>query len=158
MKISKLAYIFIITFIIIILGYLGFVIFSFTNNDNQITCVQLDINFENNQEIQLITDNEIAKTLERNDLNPIGKSYRHIHTESIEKTLLKNPMIKSAECYKTPAGTVRIKISQRIPKSYDTGKSKLHVLKGINLNIEQGEFVSIMGSSGSGKSTLRPLS
>ena len=39
-------------------------------------------------------------------------------------------------------------------KSYDTGKSKLHVLKGINLNINEGEFVSIMGSSGSGKSTL----
>ncbi len=39
-------------------------------------------------------------------------------------------------------------------KSYDTGKSKLHVLKGINLSIQEGEFVSIMGSSGSGKSTL----
>jgi putative ABC transport system ATP-binding protein len=39
-------------------------------------------------------------------------------------------------------------------KSYDTGKSKLHVLKGINLSINEGEFVSIMGSSGSGKSTL----
>lgn len=39
-------------------------------------------------------------------------------------------------------------------KSYDTGKSKLHVLKGINLTIAEGEFVSIMGSSGSGKSTL----
>lgn len=39
-------------------------------------------------------------------------------------------------------------------KSYDTGKSKLHVLKGINLTINEGEFVSIMGSSGSGKSTL----
>lgn len=39
-------------------------------------------------------------------------------------------------------------------KSYDTGKNKLHVLKGINLNINEGEFVSIMGSSGSGKSTL----
>src|SRR5690606_15150445 len=39
-------------------------------------------------------------------------------------------------------------------KSYDTGKSKLHVLKGINLSIGEGEFVSIMGSSGSGKSTL----
>ena len=36
-------------------------------------------------------------------------------------------------------------------KSYDTGKSKLHVLKGINLSIGEGEFVSIMGSSGSGK-------
>lgn len=39
-------------------------------------------------------------------------------------------------------------------KSYDTGKSRLHVLKGINLEIAAGEFVSIMGSSGSGKSTL----
>ena len=39
-------------------------------------------------------------------------------------------------------------------KSYDTGKSTLHVLKGINLSIGEGEFVSIMGSSGSGKSTL----
>lgn len=39
-------------------------------------------------------------------------------------------------------------------KSYDTGKSKLHVLKGIDLSIAEGEFVSIMGSSGSGKSTL----
>lgn len=39
-------------------------------------------------------------------------------------------------------------------KSYDTGKSKLHVLKGLNINIDEGEFVSIMGSSGSGKSTL----
>jgi putative ABC transport system ATP-binding protein len=34
------------------------------------------------------------------------------------------------------------------------GSNKLHVLKGINLDIKEGEFVSIMGSSGSGKSTL----
>jgi putative ABC transport system ATP-binding protein len=34
------------------------------------------------------------------------------------------------------------------------GTNSLHVLKGLDLNIEEGEFVSIMGSSGSGKSTL----
>lgn len=45
-------------------------------------------------------------------------------------------------------------VIQDLHKSYDTGKSKLHVLKGINLTINEGEFVSIMGSSGSGKSTL----
>jgi len=39
-------------------------------------------------------------------------------------------------------------------KSYRMGSNQLHVLKGINLNIKEGEFVSIMGSSGSGKSTL----
>lgn len=43
---------------------------------------------------------------------------------------------------------------QNIHKSYDMGSNKLHVLKGIDLNVGQGEMVSIMGSSGSGKSTL----
>src|SRR5690606_17061149 len=41
-----------------------------------------------------------------------------------------------------------------IIKYYSTGEQKLHVLKGIDLHIHEGELVSIMGSSGSGKSTL----
>lgn len=40
-----------------------------------------------------------------------------------------------------------------INKTYNNGQP-LHVLKGIDLNVEEGEFMSIMGSSGSGKSTL----
>jgi len=39
-------------------------------------------------------------------------------------------------------------------KSYVMGSNSLHVLKGLDLDIDEGEFVSIMGSSGSGKSTL----
>lgn len=39
-------------------------------------------------------------------------------------------------------------------KSYHMGSNSLHVLKGINFNVKEGELVSIMGSSGSGKSTL----
>ncbi len=41
-----------------------------------------------------------------------------------------------------------------IKKSYELPKITIHVLKGINLEVSRGEFVSIMGSSGSGKSTL----
>ncbi|WP_179344266.1 ABC transporter ATP-binding protein [Winogradskyella ursingii] len=39
-------------------------------------------------------------------------------------------------------------------KSYHMGSNSLHVLKGINFDVKEGELVSIMGSSGSGKSTL----
>ena len=39
----------------------------------------------------------------------------------------------------------------KLHKSYKMGDSSLHVLKGIDLNIEKGEMVAIMGSSGSGK-------
>ncbi len=48
----------------------------------------------------------------------------------------------------------KLVILKDITKTYQTGKVSYQVLKGINLEVEKGEFLAIMGASGSGKTTL----
>ena len=44
--------------------------------------------------------------------------------------------------------------TKNLTKVYQAGSQAVQALKGINLNVNKGEFISIMGPSGSGKSTL----
>jgi len=51
------------------------------------------------------------------------------------------------------SGEIIISVKE-LTKVYDIGEVKVHALRGVNMNIQDGEFVAIMGHSGSGKSTL----
>lgn len=127
MKISKIGLVLISLGIIIILGYLGFAIWNFSHKDKDIVCNKLDIYLTDKEDIRLISQKEIAKILDQKDLNPVGKAYKKIGTESIERELMKNPMIKNVECYKTPSGAVRLDVLQRIPKFIIAGQESFYV-------------------------------
>lgn len=109
-------YILISFFATLILGYLVFSLWHFSGRNQEKVCGKLEIVLDESAGTKLITEKEVAQILEQNGLNPIGKTIKNIHTELIERILRKNPMIKVAECYKTPSGIVNIKVLQRIPK------------------------------------------
>ncbi len=90
--------------------------FSVSGSKSETVCKGLDINRVDSAQTGLISTREIGRLLAANNLNPIGKTYKQIDNEAIEKLLHKNPAIKQAECYKTPNGTLRMYVVQRRPK------------------------------------------
>jgi len=122
-----LKYILISIFALLVLGYLVFSLWHFSGSSKELVCKELDIELEDSINVQLINQSEIALILDQKDLNPIGKTVKHIQTELIEETLRKNPMVKWVECYKTPSGIVHIKVLQRSPKFRVVGLGSYYI-------------------------------
>lgn len=100
----------------LVVSYIVFSLWYFTRKHKEVVCTSFEIVLTDYDKMQLISQKDIAVMLDQNDLNPIGRSMKDICTESIEKQILENKMIKTAECFKSPTGTIHVSISQRCPK------------------------------------------
>ena len=78
-------------------------------------CNEVNIDVEDGSVKGFLDDEEIRMQLQHARLYPIGDQMRMVDVRKIEEQLLKNPFVKSAQCYKTPTGRVNISIDQRLP-------------------------------------------
>lgn len=108
-------------------------------------CKQLVINIADKEQRYFITEKEIASTLSQNGLAVVGKDMESIITQHIEDIVRSHEIVRTAECYKTQLGDVRIDLTQRVPllrvttpaESYfiDTDRKRMPVRAGINSKV-----------------------
>src|ERR1700726_4943962 len=65
--------------------------------------------------------------------------------------------VNQIEATPTPPESRAVIRVEDVHKYYDLGETRVHVLRGVSVEIHRGEFVAIMGASGSGKSTFMNL-
>ena len=100
---------------ILVVGYIvGMGIWS-SRRISQQPCPGLEITITDLDERQYVTVEELALMLQGKGLYPVKKPISSISTEAIERAVVAHPMVRDAECWTTQAGTVCVRLSQRIP-------------------------------------------
>lgn len=78
-------------------------------------CHSLRYIIEDREERAYITEVELTQLLRANDLYPVDRVIAPETLNRIENTIARHPMVRTAQCYITPRGEMRIRITQRVP-------------------------------------------
>ena len=81
----------------------------------KVVCKGMELTVRDNFEYGLVTQKDIDALLKRKKMYPVGKSADEVNVRAIEDTVAAHPFVKSAQCYLTTGGTVKLDIYQRIP-------------------------------------------
>lgn len=102
----------------LIVGFAIYLVFALTTWNKAGTwrhCNQVEIEVSDSARAGFITRSEVERLLKKADLYPQGRRMSSIDTRRIESTLLRNPFIDKATCYKTAGDRVCIDVQQRLP-------------------------------------------
>lgn len=96
-------------------AYLVFAVFFFKKKPGEKICSNFSIEAVDSVTLRFINVAELQKYVDKNHLNPYGKQIKEINTDAIEKVILENKIISTAEAFITDAGDVRVKIKAKEP-------------------------------------------
>jgi len=127
--------------IIVAILLTGLLIFSFfltKDRKEDATCHNLIVVIKDSMDRNFLDEKDIVSLLKKSELYPVNQPFAQINTETIKQKLLTNELVASTNIYKTPSGSVKIEIMQKMPI--------LRVFNGQE-NYYVDEFGSIMPAS-----------
>ena len=96
-------------------AYLGYAFLSVMKRSAGEECTKVYVQIADSLHAGFVTKEDVKKKLQAAHLNPEGQLMEDIQGRKIEQTLVKDPFIQKATCYKTPGGIVNVIVEQRIP-------------------------------------------
>lgn len=78
-------------------------------------CTAVKIVVRDSMQRQFVQADELEGYLKRHRLYPLALMMQQVDCHAIEQCLLSHDMVRSAECYKSPFGVVRVEVTQRVP-------------------------------------------
>ena len=99
----------------VVVGYVAGIAVWSAKRANTNLCPALEITITDFARRQYVTEAELVRLLKNANLYPVGKPASAVAIQGIENTVKQHPMVREAECYIQPSGTVCVRLSQRIP-------------------------------------------
>jgi len=97
------------------LAYLIFAIIMLHGKKEDSTCENLIIVIKDSLDRQFLSQDNIVTILKNAQLHPVGKNLSDINTYEIEQKIAESELVSNVIAYKTPSGSIKIEISQKMP-------------------------------------------
>lgn len=99
----------------LLVGYIIFAAFYFQKTPDDQVCTHFEVIIADESTDNMVEIDEIEKYIDAKGLNPYGKLIKDINTYNIEKAIISNKLVKSAEVYQTSNGRIRAVVKNRKP-------------------------------------------
>lgn len=96
-------------------AYIVYAVLVMSAPDPEERCTDVELVINRNSGPVFISDKDVNDILQNRHIYPKGRLMTQVETGVIEKAIAENPFVESAECYKTAAGRICIKVVQRQP-------------------------------------------
>ena len=101
--------------LVIAVGFFVYVAIAKSGNSEEKACGGIKVEIADADELRFVSDSDVVSLIKKRYPKVIGQKKRDIDTKAIEVLLMKDSVIRRAECYYLPDGNLGVKIWQRLP-------------------------------------------